>query len=147
MSEPVIKVPFDVPTLVEHLNSNEPMAIVIRGHLYIEAALIHLLEAAMVDTSAIKTARLTFSTKLKWAVALGKLDTSDAGGLAAFDGMRNRFAHDLKTELNDKDESDRHNALSAGQRKLVDLHRKDELPLIGRLRSDIIGLVSKLYQA
>jgi hypothetical protein len=32
---------FDFPTLMSHLNTEDPLALVLRGHLYVEAAVSH----------------------------------------------------------------------------------------------------------
>jgi hypothetical protein len=142
-----INVPFDVPTWTEHLNTQDPLALVIRGHLYVEAALIQKIEAALVNKQGFDTAALSFVLKVKFAVALGKVDPADVGALTVLNRFRVRFAHDLKTQLNDQDELDLHNALSPQQRTLVDSLRKPTLPFIGRLRCDILGLILRLHRS
>lgn len=39
MPNQVHSIPFDVPILTEHLNTTEPLALVLRAHLYVEAVL------------------------------------------------------------------------------------------------------------
>jgi hypothetical protein len=52
-----------------------------QGRPYAESLLIHQIESVLVNKEALETARLTFGTKVKLAVALGKVDASDVGGL------------------------------------------------------------------
>jgi hypothetical protein len=44
----------DFPTLMAHLNAEDPLALVLRGHLYVEAVLTKQIEAVAVDKTAIK---------------------------------------------------------------------------------------------
>ncbi len=76
-----INVPFDVPTWTAHLNTSDPLALVIRGHLYVEAALVQRIEAAIANKEGFNTATLPFPLKVKFAVALGRLDPADVGAL------------------------------------------------------------------
>lgn len=140
-----IKAPFDVPTWTNHLNAQDELALVIRGHLYVEAALVQQIETALVNKEGFDAERLPFPVKVKIAVALGKVAPADVGALSVLNRLRGRFAHDLNTKLNDKDELDLHNALSAQQCQIVDNFRKPEMPLIGRLRCDIVGVILTLH--
>ena len=123
MNAPVIGFPFDVPTWGEHLNAKDPLALVIRGHLYVEAALVRLIESAIVDKKALDVARLPFRAKVKFAKALGKLDSADARVVDVLGRLRDKFAHDLNTQLSAQDELDVHNAMSPRQRKIADALR------------------------
>ena len=49
---------FDLDTLVEHLSTEDELALVIRAHLYVEAALVQLIESTLVNKQAIDVARL-----------------------------------------------------------------------------------------
>jgi len=77
----VVKRFFDFPTLIHHLNAEDPLALVIRGHLYVEAALIKQIESALVNKNAVDIAALRFPMKIKLAVALGRLTVPMSGGL------------------------------------------------------------------
>jgi hypothetical protein len=126
---------------MEHLNADDPLALVTRGHLYVEAVLIKQIETAIVDKKAFDSARLTFPTIVKLAVALGKVAKADAGGLGALNDLRNKFAHNVETTLTKKDEEDLYHALSLNQRKKIHVSRKAEKILPRRLRFDIMGLI------
>jgi hypothetical protein len=134
---------FDFPTLINHLNVEDPLALVIRGHLYVEAALNKQVESALVNKKAIDDiAELPFPTKVKLAVALGKVDSADARGFTALNALRNKFGHNVEMTLTKQDELDLHNVLSSSQRKTYDGPRKTELLLVRRLRFDIMGLIA-----
>lgn len=129
------------PKLRDQLNAEDPLAIVLRAHLYVEAALIRKIEDAFVNTEKFDVARLRFPEKVGLAVALGKIDAADIGGLKALNSLRVRFAHRLETQLAERDELELYNALSPNHRTIVDGLRTDQLPLIGKLRCDLIGLI------
>jgi len=130
------------PTLMTHLNAEDPLALVLRGHLYVEAVLIKQIEAVIVDKKAFTCARLPFPTKIKIAVALGRIDRDDARGFNALNDLRNDFAHNVETKLTKQDEENLYNALSPGQRKMIKGPRTAETAFLRRLRFDIIGLIA-----
>jgi hypothetical protein len=61
----------DVATLMSHLTAEDPLALVIRGHLYFENALSKKIEDALADPTSFDSAKLQFPTKVRLAVALG----------------------------------------------------------------------------
>jgi hypothetical protein len=138
----VVKGGFDFPTLMKHLNAEDPLALVLRGHLYVEATLIKQIESALVNKKALADARFSFPAKIKLAVALGKVNPADARGFDALNTLRNQFAHEVEMKLADQDELKLYNALSPSQRKIIEGPRKAEMMLLGRLRFDIIGLIA-----
>ena len=143
MTTPVTNpLPFDIPTLIEHLNSKDHLALIIRAHLYVEAILIRHIETALANKGRFDAATLTFPKKVSLAVAMGKVDpAADLSALNALNRLRNKFAHNLDTQLQEQDEHDLYIALSKRQRVVVDDLRKDELDYTGRLRCDLVGLI------
>jgi hypothetical protein len=134
----------DVATLMSHLSAEDPLALVIRGHLYVENALIKKIEDALTDPTAFDSARLHFPSKVSLAVALGTVDRADVVALTALNGLRVQFAHNVDTKLTDQHELNLYNALSRRQRGFVDKLRKPQMTLLVRLRSDIAGLIRTL---
>jgi len=116
----VVKGIFDFPTLITHLNAEDPLALVMRGHLYIEATLIRQIESALVNKKAFATAQFPFPAKVSLAVALGKVDIADAGGFTALNTLRVKFAHNVEMKLTEQDELNLYNALSPSQRKIIE---------------------------
>jgi len=104
--------------VTESLSTEDPLGVVIRGHLYVESRLIQLIEEALVDPGAIDLTRLNFPVKLDLAVALGLLSENDKRGYAALNALRNRVAHKADIEIVDTDERQVHKALTAEQRSL-----------------------------
>jgi hypothetical protein len=100
----VVKGDFGFQTLIEHLNAEDPLALVLRGHLYVEATLIKQIESALVDKKALAGARFSFPAKVRLAVALGKVDPADQRGFTALNDLRNDFAHDVKMKLTEQHE-------------------------------------------
>lgn len=137
----VVKGGFDFPTLMKHLNAEDPLALVLRGHLYVEAALIKQIESALVNKKALAGARFSFPAKVKLGVALGKVDPADARGFTALNALRNEFAHDVEKKLTEQHELNLYNVLSPSQRKIIEAPREAETMFLGRLRFDIIGLI------
>jgi hypothetical protein len=147
MQVEMLKVPFDVPTLMAHLNTEDPLALVIRGHLYVESALIKKIEDVLVNKQEFDSARLQFGAKVKLAVALGKVDRTDVGAFTALNRLRSQFAHDVDTKLTGQDELDLYNTLSPRQRVHVDPLRKQGMPFLSRLRLDVLGIILALLTA
>jgi hypothetical protein len=129
---------------MQHLTVDDPLALVIRGHLYVENALIKKIESCLSHPAEFDSARLEFPGKVQLAVALGKVDAADKGALTFLNGLRKKFAHNLGTLLTDKEELDFHNTFSQRQRVFVDKLRKPQMTLPIRLRSDIAGLLCAL---
>lgn len=144
MAVPTFRVSFDVPTLTRDLGSSDPLALVLRAHLYIEGALIKRIEEALTRPDAIDVARMQFPTKLSLAIALGKLESTEKTAFLQLNRIRNRFAHNLRTELVEKDEQELYGSFSLVQRRLADSLREGKnLPFLGRLRVDLITLITE----
>jgi hypothetical protein len=140
--------PFDIHTLFEHLNNKDQLALIIRAHLYVEAILIRKIEAALVKRERFDCANLTFPNKVKLAVAIGRIDDADRAALIALNGLRNRFAHRLDTQLQEQDELELYSSLSKRQSKFVDeLRNTDGLDYTARLRCDLAGLIIATNEA
>jgi hypothetical protein len=136
-----VPLPFDLPVLIGHLNTTDPLALVIRAHLYVEAILIRHIETVVVNREQFDSARLPFRTKIELAVAIGRVDPADVGALNVLNSLRNKFAHKLDTLLQEQDESKLHNALSERQRRFVNASRTLPLDYMGRLRCDLVGII------
>jgi hypothetical protein len=86
------------------LGKEDPLGMVIRGHLFVESQLIQLLENALPDPGAIDLTRLNFPTKLDLAVALKLLSEAQKRGYLALNRLRNHLAHNMDVELSESDE-------------------------------------------
>jgi hypothetical protein len=134
--------PFDIHTLFEHLNSKDHLALIIRAHLYVESILIRQIEAALAKKERFDCAKLTFPNEVNLAVAMGRVDEADRTALIELNRLRNKFAHNLGTTLDEEDEAKLYNSFSKRQKTFVDeLRDTDGLAHIGRLRCDLAGLI------
>lgn len=90
--------PIDVELFMEHTRKRSIVEVLLRGHLWLENALIELIEAEVANPVPLKLDRMTFANKANLAEALGLLGSTDAGTLRALNKIRNRLAHDLHGE-------------------------------------------------
>jgi hypothetical protein len=132
---------FDFPMLMAHLNTKDPLSLVIRGHLYVEAVLIMQIESALINKGALDFEWLNFPTKVDLAFALGKIGSADVRGFKALNSLRVKFAHKVQMTLTKQDELNLYNTLSNSQRKIIDRPRKAATTHIDRLRFDVMGLI------
>lgn len=90
--------------LIKDINVDDPLQMIIRAHLNIEASLIKLIELSLENKNHIDVARLRFPTKVDLAFALGSIaDTNYKNILKNVNRLRNKFAHNLSYELTDAD--------------------------------------------
>jgi len=79
------------------------LAAFLRGHLWVEARLNAVLEALLVDPSAIDLPRESFARKTALCRAIGGLSPTSAEAIAAMNRVRNRLAHNLNADVTDAD--------------------------------------------
>jgi len=78
-----------------NINSDDPLRIVLAGHLYVEAALTALIEAVIPFPADLPVSKESFDRKIRLALALGILHPSEATGYRALNELRNDLAHGL----------------------------------------------------
>ena len=71
--------PIDVELFMEHTRKRSIVEVLLRGHLWLENALIELIEAEVANPVPLKLDRMTFANKANLAEALGLLGSTDAG--------------------------------------------------------------------
>ncbi len=113
---------------LEHINAEDPLGIVIRGLIYIESALIKLLEEGVRKPNAIDFAKdLNFPTKVDLAVALGMLKDDEKAVLLNLNRLRNKLAHNVEVQVGRDDEDALVKSLSEDDRlRLVHFEEKSE---------------------
>ena len=79
------------------------LAAFLRGHLWVEARLNAVLEAILVDPSAIDLSRESFARKTALCRAVGGLSPTAAEAILAMNRARNRLAHNLDADVTDAD--------------------------------------------
>lgn len=103
----------------EFLKHRSPFETIIRGHLYVQSALINLVRTALDKPDAINLARIDFSSLVQWAVALGLIERQAGPGFHKLNSFRNRFAHNLYAGYSLQDAIDLFNALGRRHRAMV----------------------------
>jgi|CXWL01.1.fsa_nt_gi hypothetical protein len=83
------------------LSQTDPILILLRAHLYSEAAMKNLIQLRLPQGQVVvnKEARLTYSQKLLLVQALGILDPRVIAAFKALNKVRNEFAHDIDREF------------------------------------------------
>lgn len=83
---------FDFELLQRQMNADDPVSVLLRGHLWIESMLVELIRAELPVPEAWRELdRLSWSSKLGLAVAQG--NTPDFTSFVVLNRLRNRLAH------------------------------------------------------
>lgn len=90
---------FDFQAFEDAMKGADMLSMVIRGHLYLEHALIQMLVEAMVAPNEALVRRMNFPTKLDMCIALGLLHSDWREPVARVNEMRNRVAHRLNMQF------------------------------------------------
>jgi len=84
---------------LDNLNMNDPLQVVVRGHLFLENELINLLESTFPQSNCLDPADLRFPVKVKLVGALGLLPKESLSVYLKFNSLRNKFAHRLDMKI------------------------------------------------
>jgi len=84
---------------------------IIRGHLWVQSAIIQYVETELANPNDIDLARMDFSVLVDLAIALGLIVKEDSSGYKKLNGLRNRFAHNLMASIALQDAVDLYNSL------------------------------------
>lgn len=90
----------------KHLDSEDVLSVVLRGHLWIEKALNGLLTRSFAHPEAMNGARFSFAQKVTMARAVGQLSADETAAILRLNKLRNRLAHQVEAELDARDESE-----------------------------------------
>jgi hypothetical protein len=85
----------DLHGLSDDLESDSPLQMLLRGHLYVEAEMVALLAHGVKKPDILRLDRMQFERKIKLAVALGLLDEYWMPALLQLNKERNKLAHHL----------------------------------------------------
>ena len=102
------------------LEEDEPLQVVLRGFLYIEAELITLVKEKFVEPDVIDLAQVRFETLLRLSVALGLLEKPQIHIYLKLNRIRNAFAHNLETVITKQAVIDLANTLTPSIKKDVE---------------------------
>lgn len=84
---------------LDNIEKIDPLQIVVRGHLFLENELIHLLESTFPQKDCLDSSELRFPVKIRLVGALGLLPQESIAVYLAFNSLRNKFAHRLNMEV------------------------------------------------
>ncbi|WP_092800272.1 hypothetical protein [Rhodococcus globerulus] len=117
----------DEERLQVDLNSDSALEQTIRGHLWIESALIALIETTLLFPKHVDLARFSFVQKLELATAHGFVRPEDLPAYKRLNRIRNQLAHSLHAALSEQDMNDLINSLSPEIRKLYEQYHLDRV--------------------
>ena len=93
-----------VTKFLTDVQGEDPLAVIIRGHLYVESVLTQLIEEFLAEPSAIEVERLSFKTKVELALAVGAPIEELRTPLTELNRLRNKLAHDVGATITVQDE-------------------------------------------
>ncbi|MFE5759818.1 hypothetical protein ACFQ7I_40025 [Streptomyces massasporeus] len=131
---------------LKDINSESPLELVIRAHLWIESRMIELLGDLVPFPDRIDFDRFTFPQKVALVAAHGALDKADVPAYLKLNSMRNKLAHRLDAALTAEDEAALINCLSADLREvsMVDEPEIAARPWPDALRFVLATMVARL---
>jgi hypothetical protein len=84
---------------LKEIVGNDILGVIIRGHLFIESRLTHLIEQKLPEPGAIDLTRMNFHLKIDLAVAMGVLPYDLRPPLQVLNKLRNKLAHDVHKQI------------------------------------------------
>ena len=112
-------------SFLDNIEKKDPLQIVVRGHLFLENELIHLLEATFPQKDCLDPSDLRFPMKVKLVGALGLLPKESIPSYLKFNSLRNKFAHRLDMEITSEEIKKIINSLSKQQFYVFEKRNKD----------------------
>lgn len=101
----------------QELAVESPLGVILRGHLYIEAALARAIEPNLAFPHLLDIERLAFGQKVGLAAALGFVPEEAVPAFQRLNKIRNRLAHRLDVQVSEQDQQDLRRAMSAAMRR------------------------------
>jgi hypothetical protein len=110
---------FDFSKFEKAMKGSDMLSMVIRGHLYLEHALIQMLMDAMPRPNENLVRRMNFPTKLDMCIALGLLREEWRAPVGKVNEIRNKLAHRLDIQFSDAEKDELFNTFPADVRKMT----------------------------
>jgi hypothetical protein len=108
-------------SFLDALSGDDDLGCVVRCAIHIEHALIGLIENAVMRPDQLERLNLDYAGRVTLALSLGlSLDYSKP--LRALGTLRNRFAHQLRSELTDSDVNNFYKSFSPTDRDFMQLY-------------------------
>lgn len=125
--------------------SESPLAQVIRGHLWVESALIALLEAVLPFPEHVDLARFSFAQKLALATAHGFISPEDLPTYQRLNKIRNQLAHSLSSAVKEDDLRDLANSFGPVTRRIYDDYYSAPERTLGTWKQQLGTVLALLY--
>lgn len=122
---------FDADKFKARISTGDRWQQLLQAHLYFDHVITQMLVDALANPDAINASRMSFLQKLQLIQALGLLSAELVATIEFVNGIRNKIAHDLNFEINDKEERDLSNCTP---KRLRDIMEADEDRVPGPLR-------------
>jgi hypothetical protein len=113
------------PRLFEHVGEGTPFEVVLRGHLWVEAQLISVLEEVLRFPGEVDLARFAFPQKVALVAAHGFIRPSDVAGYMKLNSLRNRLAHRAGDDPDEASADGLMQAFGSHLRSIIDPFRDD----------------------
>jgi hypothetical protein len=97
---------FDLNQIKSQIKDGNDFTATIRGHLYIESILIHLIQEALPRQDLLQVDRISFNSKVELCASLGLIPEYMIPIYKKINQLRNYIAHNLSYQLTDKDKAD-----------------------------------------
>ncbi|MCA2231121.1 hypothetical protein [Mycobacterium intracellulare] len=127
------------------LENASPLERLIRGHLYIEWALISLIETKLQFPDRVDLGRFTFPQKIELAAAHGFIRPENVPSYNKLNALRNKIAHRVDHQLAASDVAELANTLSSEIRKIFDERCKAESITENRWNDRLSWIIALLY--
>jgi hypothetical protein len=138
----------DNDQFTEHLTSARPLEVLLRGHLWVEAELIAVLQDVLPFPNLIDLDRLNFPQKISFVAAHGFIRPEDIPAYMKLNSLRNKVAHNLTAEPGEEYANDLISSFGPHLKHLIDeLSKESDLrweEWIWRLRYAITALCINL---
>jgi hypothetical protein len=92
-----------VAKFLADVQGEDILAVIIRGHLYVEYVLTQLIEEFLAEPRAIEVERLSFKTKVELAIAVGVPIEELRTPLTELNRLRNKLAHNVEATISAQD--------------------------------------------
>jgi hypothetical protein len=118
------------PRLKEHLfrdiTSDDLLGAALRGHLWVENELIHIIHELLPRPGAFNLDRISFPSKVELAAALGAISPDDVPAYRNLNTLRNRLAHRFDSQVTEEDERSLFASMTAETREIATGGLSDE---------------------
>lgn len=130
-----------------HLEQEDILGLVVRGHLYIEVRLTDLIEQALHEPEKLNLAKKSFALKVELAVAMGVIHEPLEAPLTLLNNLRNRLSHRIEAEIARSDAEAIYKALPVGLQRYPDVSSYDAADICRITIIILFGYLSGLLAA